>query len=381
MLKKRFICIGLAMFLLVGCKTNNDEDINKSNTIAQYIGDCSFYNNGTAYKIGNKSSFTNIFLDFDSMETTVLCQKPNCDHKSSDCFSKLIGYFYKPIFYNDYIYYFQSNGGAVRNTSDGSEFYIDSKLYRTKIDSFEKEVFCEFDDAVPRETGNYVLRNSELYFIADDRGAEKDDYGTYNWGNTGGNFFLCSIDLETGKYANHGQVYEEDKKFDNSKNSRSENIYGIYNDKMYISHAYVKDPNVEFTSDDRWSYVNFEYDLKLGTLSKSDLPASPYMNEDCYIYYDNSQNKVKAVYQGKDYEFNLCFNNMEFRDSHCSELNGKIFFPTIGKWYELSDMSEHSMNQYSGYEAISYYNDCYIFVNGKKSAKLTEDKLLALDKE
>lgn len=147
---------------------------------------------------------------------------------------------------------------------------------------------------------------------------------------------------------------------------------------MYISHAFVKDQSEDPTSDEYWTCINFEFDFETKAWKESELPSSPYMNDDCYIYYDLEDKNVKAIYQEKEYEFDLGFTNMDFRDSQCSELNGKLFFSSIGKWYDLSDSSEHSMGKYEGYDIIAYYDDCYILMKGGKTEKITEKELLAL---
>ena len=249
---------------------------------------------------------------------------------------------------------------------------------RASLDSSETETVCEFHDAVPKENGGYVLYNDELFFVADDRGANLDDFGNFDWGNSGGNFFLCSINLDTKEYKNYGSIYEKDKEYEGSEYSRSSNIYGIYNGKMYISHAFVKDQSVSPDSDEYWTFVNFEFDFETKTWVESELPPSRYMNEDCYIYYDYDDKNVKAIYQENEYEFELGFTAMDYLDSRCSEFNGKLFFPSIGIWYDLTDMSEHSMGEYDEYDAVAYYDGSYILVNGAKTVKLSEEELLGL---
>lgn len=377
---KKIISLILSVSILaaaVSC-SNKEKAENVVNNTAQYISEYSYYNNGTAYTLGDLQNYTKTFLDFDSMEKAPLCAVPNCTHTTASCLSKSIGFFYKPVFYNEYVYYFVSNGGAVKETPDGPEFYINSSLMRASFDSSEVEMVCEFNDGVPCEDGKYVLYNNELFFIADDRGASQDDFGHYDFGTTGGNFFICSINLDTREFTNYGNIYEEDKEYEASEYTRSSNIYGVYNGKMYISHSFVKDQSSDRNADDYWTFINFEFDFETRKWKEAELPASPFMNDDCYIYYDYDDKKIKAIYQEGDYEFDLGFNMRDFRDSHCSELNGKLFFPSIGKWFDLTDMSEHSMGEYAEYSAVAYYDESYIFVKGGKTIKLTEEELTAL---
>lgn len=377
-MKKSLISIAIAGFMLfTGC-SESGKDKNIVNNDIKYIGDYSYYNNGVAFTVGDSQNYTETFLDFDSMERAPLCAVPNCTHNNSSCLSKNIGSLYKPVFYDGYVYYFQSNGGAVKETSDGPEFYMDSKLMNASLDSSEVEMVCEFSDCVPRESGRYVLFDDELFFIGDDRAATLDEAGGYSWASSGGTMFLCSINLDTNEYKNYGSIYEADLDYEGSKYSRSSNIYGIYNDKMYISHAFAKDTESDIMSKDYWTYVNFEFDFETRTWKESDLPSSPYMNSDFYSYYDAETGNVKVLYQEKEYEFELGLDLQGFRTSGCSELNGKLFFPSIGKWYDLSDSSEHSMGEYEGYDAVAYHDECYVLVDGVKTVKLSEEELLGL---
>lgn len=379
------LVVGTVFFLETRNEGNSVEESDAQSTTEKYentgikfIGDYSYYNNGVAYTIGGPQNPTKTFLDFNSMERAPLCAVPNCTHNNSKCISKNIGEFYMPIFYNGYVYYFSSNGGAVKETSDGPEFYISSSLKRASLNSSEVETVCEFHDAVPREFGNYALYDDELFFIGDDRAATCDEFGLYSWGSSGGTMFLCSINLDTNEYKNYGSIYEADLVYEGSKYSRSSSIYGIYNGKMYISHSFAKDTEADIMSDDYRTYVNFEFDFKTKTWAESELPPSRYMNDDCYIYYDYEEKNVKSIYQGNEYEFELESNAADYANSHCSELNGKVFFSSIGKWYDLSDMSEHSMGEYEGYDAVAYHDECYILVDGVKTVKLSEEELLGL---
>ncbi|MDE6035467.1 MAG: hypothetical protein K2G36_06115 [Ruminococcus sp.] len=397
-MKKFTVLLMASVMMLSGCTKKNDTPVitdntensvttEKTSTVAktsesnnndiQYIGNYSYYQNGVAYQAGSVPNNTEMFLDFDSMEKASLCAVPNCNHMTSSCLAKSMGR-YEPIFYNDYIYFFSTNGGQVRETPDGSEFYIDSSLKKSSLDSYEVQTVCEFHDCVPHETSNYVLYDNELFFVADDRGAVKDDYGNYSWGNSGGDFFLCSVNLDTYEYTNYGSICDDDKVYDGAKNSRGSNIRGVYDGKMYITHSFIKDQNADSTSDDYWTNWIFEFNFDTKSWKKSDLNFPVFMNQDCYISYDMDDKTAKVIWQGEEFEFNLGFDIYSFRLSLCSEFNGKVFFPTVDKWFDLKDLSEHSMGEYADYEVIGYRNDSYILRKEGKIAKITENELLSL---
>ena len=380
-MKKNIILLLLIpVMVLSGCSKNNssknDSEKSQENT-AKFMGEYSYYKNGVAFK--SRQDKVERFLDFDTMAKSPLCAVPNCNHTGANCLSKNMGA-YNPVFYNDYVYFFSSNGGDVRETSDGREFYIDSYLKKASLDSSEIETVCKFNYC-PDVWDSYVVYNNELFFIVDDRGVTSDGYGAFSWGSSGGTFFLCSINLDNYEYKNYGSIYDGDKEYESSKYTRSSNITGVYDNKMYIEHSFVKDQSLDSNSDDYWTFLNFEFDFETKTWKEAELPYTNYMNEDCYIYYDKESKNVKVIYQGKESEINPGIDSlMDFRLSQCSEFNGKVFFPGVGKWYDLSDSSEHSMGKYVEYEVIGYKDGSYIFLKGGATAKLTEEELLALDK-
>jgi len=60
--------------------------------------------------------------------------------------------------------------------------------------------------------------------------------------------------------------------------------------------------------------------------------------------------------------------------------DNKLFLPDYNIWYDLTDMTEHSMGEYDGFNVIPY-NEKYILYSDNNFVKLTEEELLALDKE
>ncbi len=380
-MKKNIISLLLIpVIVLSGCsKNNSSKNSNKEvkNSTVQFIAEnADYYKNGVIF--GRDKA---MFLDFDTMEKAPLCAMPNCNHTTSDCLAQIVGN--KPIFYNNCVYFFYSNYGDVNETTNGYEFYIDSKLMKASLDSSETETVCEFHDCSPVEkVGNYVLYDNEIFFVGDDRNPTKDDYGGIGWGSSGGYHFLCSINLDTGKYTNYGSIYDGDKEYEGADYSSDANIIGIYDNKMYIRYSFCKDNEALQSGIIDYTDISFEFDFKSKTWKEAELPYTPYMNEDCYIYYDRESKNVKVIYQGKESEINPGIDSlMDFRLSQCSEFNGKVFFPGVGKWYDLSDSSEHSMGKYVKYEVIGYKDGSYIFLKGGATAKLTEEELLALDKE
>ncbi len=369
----------------VSCITScsNKNNAGESSGIKNNVGDPSGlrfinvtsieYNNGCAY--GDSPTK---YLDFETLESSPLCAFPNCTHNNPDCLANIVGN--TPIFYNDYVYFFDSNYGDIRETPDGSEFYIDSKLKKASLDSSEIEVVCEFSDCSPEQGfPGIVLKGNEMYFTADNLNPSKDEYGAIEYSNSGGYHFLCCINLDTGKYENLGSIYDGDKEYDGAAYSSCANITGIYNDKMYIRYSFIKDIAAIQNGgnpDELYEHLNFEFDFETREWKEAELPFSWSMNSETYTYYEPDSKLMHVIYNDKETTFSC-----DRADTECKEYNGKLFVLNEGRFYDLNDMSEHSLGEYNDYEIVGYYNDSYILMNSRKAIKLTEEELLALDKE
>lgn len=382
-MKKRVLSVILSAVMLTatGCADKKDSDGKAKETAPVF-----FQRNHIQY--GNGAVFGEepaLFIDFDTMEKSALCAVPNCNHQYSECLAQAVGN--APVFYNDYVYYFDSNNGEIIETPEGRELFIESKLMKASLESSEAEEVCVFNDCAPVQGfPGYVLYGNELYFTADDLNPKEgiDGNGVGGWGTSGGYHFICSINLDTGEYTNYGSIYDGDKQYDGAEYSSSANISGVYNDTMYIAYNFIKDNEALQNGEDLdeiYTDLCFEFDFETKTWKESPLPYSRYMNNNTYTYYDRDTKKMHILHEKGELLI-----DSDYPIVVLSEVGGKLFIPdTInsenGKWYDLSDNSEHSMGKYSGYEAIGYHDGCYILIKGGRNVKLTEEELFALDKE
>lgn len=361
------------IFCLTFCSCGKKE--NKTDNTNVFIkSGADYYQNGII--MGDETA---MFLDFDTMEKAPLCAVPNCTHSSSDCLAKNVGKM--PVFYDEHIYYFCSNGGNVRETPDGQEFFIDSRLMKASLSSSETQVVCEFNDCVPLINYDaYVLHNNELYFIGDDCNPVKGEYGGYSWGNSGGCHFICSINLDTGEYTNYGSIYDGDKEYEGADYSSCAGIEGVYNNNLYIRYSFIKDNEALQSGnadiDNLYERLNFEFDFSTKNLKETDMPFSRYMTDNIYTYYDSDTKELNILTNGETKTLAIEHEPIVF-----SIFNNKLFDSSNGMWYDLDDMSEHSMGKYYDYYMVAYNNGSYIFIKGSKAVKLTENELLALNKE
>lgn len=317
------------------------------------------------------------YADYETTESVVLCSKSNCTHLYSDCIANIIGD--TPVIYNDYIYYFVPSYG-VNEIPDGREFYMKTTFNRLSLATSEIEKITEFTDCIPREYDGCLIVNDTLYFCADNMNPTFNDYGDIKYANVGGTHFLCSINFNTGEYTNYGSIYDDDKQYESAGMSSTAKIMGFYDSKIYIEYSFMKE-DFEFsekTADvdarDVFTVLNFEFDLSTNEIKESDLPPAAFMDNDTYVYSNYPElsstvidNGNKYTIEGIDVGANVRF------------FNGKIFM--YDYWYDINDQSKHSLGEYTGWDVLAIYNDCYILENGgrNKIVKLTEEELLALN--
>lgn len=381
-MEKSILAITLsALVLLAGCGKSTDSetvaesaDISEEITSADDFTYISYLYNiyETGFITGTE---TQMYLDFESMEKTVLCAKPNCTHQSIECTARIIGE--TPIIFNDYIYFFDKKSG-VNETADGREFYIDTKLKRISLTTSEIEEVAKFTDCSPNEGGGCIISGNMLYFCGDDLNPVADDFGNICSSNAGGKHFICSINLKTGEYTNCGSIYDGDKQFEEAANSSTAKIIGCYNSKIYIEYSFMKEKisNEEIESQDPREYftvLNFEFDTAAQTVSESKLLPPSYMDSDTYVYSNYPENSSTVIDKGETYTIDGVDVGLFGR-----VFNGKLFM--YDGWYDITDGSEHSLGEYENWEVLTVYDNCYVLISENRNdyVKLTEEELLAL---
>lgn len=376
---KKICCFLSAMLLVLSsCNSKSEKNIKNEDefAFASLVNSIeNIYPDGLITQSINGSN--HIYFDFEKMDQTVLCSKPNCMHNNAECISKVVGEC--PIIYNDYIYYFVSVNG-VKETKNGREFYINSKLNRISLETSEIEKVTEFTDCEPRT--NYLIYNDKIYFCGHDLNPTEDEYGNILSGSSGGTTFICSIDLKTGEYKNYGSVYDGDKQYEGASSSSSGHISGFYNSKIYMEYSFSKEKldTIDLTKTDPrdvFTVMNFEFNPETETIKESILPSGSYIRGNTYVYSNYPENSSTVLYNGDKYTV----------DSVDSYISGKAFNYKLflsGKWYDIKNGTEHIWNdEYKYWRVITMYEDEYILANPEstKFEKMNEEELLALDKE
>ena len=369
--KIKNICCIILMFILTGCTSENKaEEFN----IPQYIAiNHDFYGNGLIYPQEWRKAY---FLDFDTMNRAPLCAVPNCDHKTANCLTNSLGN--TPVMYNNHAYFFGTKADVVEKKGK-SEFHMESKLYRASLDSSTIEFICEFNDALVRDGEGYVLLGNKLYFIAFDPDAQDNGYGGFPWSTAGGYDYLCSIDLDSGNYTNHGLICYVEDEYPSADHTATAKILGCDNEQLYIGYSFAKwYPEHGDTGEEdlQWEQYNFTFSFVTQELQQSNLPYAAYVDADYYIYYED-ESHFTVIQNGEARHF-----TGQISEISAPVYNGKIF--GLQHWYDLADGSEHSLGKYivsddDEWHCVAYYDGCYIFQQYTGTfEKLTEDELLSL---
>lgn len=404
---KKVLAIAATLVLLVGgaavgaallntvnrhSPTSQIEEGSKITVFANGRG--SDYEKGMFYhSSGMYDSTVEYFLDYETMEKTPICAMPNCTHTTSSCLATQMGV--NPVIYNGYIYYFKTSYN-YKDVPEGHQFYMNSKLYKASLDTSETQVVAEFTDCIPDDwNSDFVLIGSTLWFVGDDKNPKSTEYSEQMHylpsSDTAGAHFMCSIDLDTGKYTNHGEICEECRTSEYWEQCNGAHIKGVYNGKLQISLQYgIADGSMDIENREEWeekrktqdpderiSFSTYEYDTKTGECVKTDRRFAIAATEDTFVGcdYNADDNILYVTHNGEE---------RVFEDSANVFILGDKLFMCSGKenkWIDMNDWSEHRLPDEIGEFVlqVGHYKDSYIFVNSQFEAfKYTEEELKVL---
>lgn len=326
------------------------------------------YDEGRIFSTGSSSPM--MYVDYNTMEKTALCAKPNCSHINGECVAKIIGQ--TPLLIEDGIYFFRYTNGIKELKNGEREHYMNSKLCYVSLNSSEVTELVEFSDCVPRDYDGVLLYKNKIYFIGDDLNPVTDDYGNIRTSNTGGKHFLCSVDLSTNKYTNYGGVYDNTLLNETAKNDNTALLKGLYNSKIYIAYSYCDDYNN--LGEDGIPIVKslmLEFDPDTDELRQVDIPnPMNYLIGDSYIYYDKEIEKTVILTNDQKIECDVKF------ERFVAFFNNKLFGDNI--WYDITNGSVHNFDgEYLDYWVMDYYDGYYIMGVGAVTKKVSEEELMS----
>lgn len=386
----------LSVLLLTGCSNNmSKSDYSIGEPIQSVISSYSnSYTNGTLYN-SNDSVY---FLNYDLMISTPLCNKPDCDHKKSDCISKIITSdsttSTPPIVYHDKVYYFSYTGKIVQgNNNDETTYKVDGKLSSIDLKTGEVNKVCLLDDMEASSTDNLILQDNLLYFVTNNGALQATD-GTWQYYSTAGKQWICSVNLDTGDIMNYGRVNEDEKvdttlfSVDNSSFGINGNVIidGIYQDKIYMHYYYISDQDSFLkyfeqyntfpdSDEEMWKTSYVIFDIETSTISMNVSKETITARKNHCIYWDGKQyvdesggqcNTLKNIPRYKHatiYDDIVWFSNLQRQYTKIIDLN-------TDKIYQLK-----SKYQSKNLRILAKINDNYVIEVFNEDGSISFEKV------
>ncbi|WP_295214843.1 hypothetical protein [Ruminococcus sp.] len=373
MKRQIFTGITAAALCLTGCGTSEKESgYIRNKETAYYDMSYNVYDNGLIYQVNYDQAY---FLDYETMSSIPLCNKPNCTHSSASCISNLcLSSSPMTFVYQDYVYWFTSDSQIV-DSEDGKTQRVEvlTKCMRAALSTGEVETFVEIPDVFMNSQIDMVIVGNVLYIIGGEEYHQEENGIWAGYGRSGPQY-LYTINLETAQAENHGRVNdspyaEYNWSFGGSVHSEVE-IDGVYEGKIYMHYWYVDDPqlimdavnNKSFFDAQKeipWQYENKCYDPKTGEMTVSDLPYAWWICDDTYVYLegdtfyvmDQDGNAVPAPNIQKNGSYDITF------------VNGKLWKCTSGGGFDPKTGEVISLAEpytADGTWILDYVNDEYV---------------------
>lgn len=305
-----FLALPLSLSLLL-CSCDNDNTEN--GVMIQNYPNCHYdmvsnvYQNGAVYTSFSESNAA-YFLDYESLQSVPLCNKPNCTHSNSSCLAhQCVENSLLPIVYQNNLYWFETTSQII-DADDGqsTDYVFHTICYRADMTTGEREKFVEIPDVSMRDAVEMVIADDVLYVIGCDQAYQEKD-GSWSELSRCGDQYLYAIDLTNAAVKNYGLINDAPTAHYNwTLNGAMEYsvmLTGVYQNKLYMSYRYVDRPEdiidyVEAGDPDNpdwddnitkipWHRVNKCLDLETGKIENSDLPAADLIQNNGYVYIED----------------------------------------------------------------------------------------------
>lgn len=318
MKKIRLIAAALALTMLSGCTKESAPESNERIV----------WGYGNADERGELHTDTDgrlHFTDFDTIQSALLCSKPNCTHTNEkECSS--FGMSNHPILHGDKLYFFD-----VETNFDGDEITDTTTVYKADADGTNRVKVCEIKELALLGYTRMLIVGDKAYFSMDKTGWNEEQSASSGYNEV----WFCSFDFSTGTFERIAKLHEGW--------CSSSWIFGLYGGKVIFSFAYAEEkiPYLENVNDINKYYTNVlkTYDIESGDIANLTLP-EPLCIGGGYYVYEKDGGAVVLSENG---------NEMLLPDfpvsSYLTIANGKLFnYPdqvcvdlSNGKMYKLNN--------------------------------------------
>jgi len=210
------------------------------------------------------------FIDFENMNTALICSKPNCTHaNANECSS--FGMENHPLLLGENLFFFD-----VKTSFDGDEVSDNTAVYKAATDGTSRVKICEIEGLNLLEYTRMLIVDNKAYFSMDKTGWNDERTATSGYNEV----WFCSFDFSTDTFEKIEMLHEGW--------CSGSWIFGCYDGKVVFSYAYSdeKIPYLENVNDINKYLTNVfkTYDTESGELADLTLPEPLYVGNGYYVY-------------------------------------------------------------------------------------------------
>ena len=311
MKKIKLVAAALALAMLSGCAKASSAPSSRNERIVW-----NFANADEKGELYTDSNGRLHFVDFDTLQSVLMCSKPNCTHSNeNEC--SAFGMINHPILYGDKLYFFD-----VETNFDGDGVTNTTTVYKAETDGTNRVKVCDIEGLELLFYTRMLIVDDKAYFSMDKTGWNEDMTASSGYNEV----WFCSFDFSTGTFKRIEMLHEGW--------CSSSWIFGLYDGKVIFNYSYSdeKIPVLEDLSEigKYITYVYKTYDTESGEMGELTLP-EPVCVKDGYYVYEKDGGTVVLSEDGKeqflpDFGGSVIENVFLFGQNKCAKLSSGKFF-------------------------------------------------------
>lgn len=366
-MKKLLIYISAMLFIVLGLILIM---AHRENEDTHNVNHPEVFNNWYDVRAGDCAIFRDngenpLLIDYKTMNSSVICNIPNCSHNTKDCLVALLkGSDQLPVLFNREAYFFENSTEFVEKNGKIA-LDLNFKLKKYNFDNCRISDVAEVKGFNANTDDGCYLIGSDYYFTTNTGNPQYDELGNVTlYSSSGGGNLFC-INLDTGKVTDYGQVFDYEllkKEYPAVRNSLSMYIMGRIDDKLYISVSYMKTSitpemleNGEFPN---WSGKTYIFDMNIHEIKKLNDEFSMCSMNDYHSYFKDTQNKTLTLQNVKTGEI---YNGPDISSFNAMSIFDEKVWHDDAKCYDIKTGREIKVSSCDYGFVIAKYEDSYIF--------------------
>ncbi len=388
------ICVSGAVLwstVLQGCIAQKTEEplITNDNEAVWSDSYTNSYHNSSAknffcYKSLEGEKGETSVLDYESMNSISLCNKPNCKHKDKGCIVKRLDG-NVPVFAENCAYYFVDEEPQILENEEGKyDLKLSSNLYCYDLGTNIEKKLLHVDASVSESCYGLLLHDNILYYVENQYSRSYDDAGNIlTSGNTGGKMSLHSVRLSDMQRNDLSELYDCEKInefYPLAKDSGEVYMMGLHDNKIYFNVGFVTQGKGSDPPTYRF-YVTY-YDLTDGTYHGTpedyehiDFAGVTYCSDDYLVICSTGQASVWK--KGVQTPVVLDDERFDYNYQLMSVFDDTVF--CFGSAFDLNTKEERKIADLAGKSVVARYGDSYIISDigmQRNFEKIPAEKLL-----